>query len=241
MPGSTAQRPDLAALRAAVYRPGATAEDVTALEQALAELREAEPPVLTESAAPPPAGPEEQPEQGGPQAAGPPVRRFQSRRWAALAGVAAAVVGCAGGATLVSLARPAETAASALVVPTSVHISTTAGDAVFRRAQRPSDRAAAELDPALVPGSVRRLLDAGRIQLYAAQDRSGRRCLVGVQTRTVVSCVTPERFRRSGLRILWTSDVVSLDTAGLREMRYRLALAADWRPDGRVVLGALRG
>lgn len=236
MPGTTAAvRPDVRALRAAVYRPGATADDIAALERALAELAERRAPAAEPAA---PAAPEAATDPR-PEAVRPRPGRSRGRRVAALAVAAATAAGCAGGVTLVSLVRPPSE--SAAVVPTAIHIGTTAGDGVFARAQRPSDRPTVELDPALVPGSVRRLLSAGRIQLYAAQDRTGRRCLVGVQTGTVRSCVTPDRFRRSGLRILWTSDVLANDPAGLREARYRLALAADWRPDGRVVLGAIRG
>jgi hypothetical protein len=125
-------------------------------------------------------------------------------------------------------------------VPTAVHISTTAGEDLLQRAQRASDRPGIPLDPALVPGSLRRLLTAGSIALYAAQDVRGRRCLVGVQAGAVASCVAPARFRRSGLRLVWSSDVLSIDAAHLRESHFRLALAADWRPDGPVTLGVVR-
>lgn len=246
MPGTTAERRDLAALRAAVYRPGATPDDVAALERALGQLREGEPPARAPT--PPPstaAG------RGvlAPSAEGGDLRaeegrgrftRFAGPWWVAAAVTVTTVAGCAAGAALVLLARPGGASAAA-VVPTTVHLSTTAGEAVFRRAQRASDRPVTALDPDLVPGSVRRLLGAGRIELYAALDRQGRRCLVGVQGGAVRSCVTPDRFRRSGLRILWASDVRTVDPAGLREVRYRLSLAADWRPDGRVILGAVAG
>jgi hypothetical protein len=54
-----------------------------------------------------------------------------------------------------------------------------------------------------------------------------------------MSCVAPARFRRSGLLLLWSSDVLAVDPAGLRELRFRLALVADWRTDGRVTLGVV--
>jgi hypothetical protein len=120
-----------------------------------------------------------------------------------------------------------------------VHIGTTASDSVFRRPQRTADRPDAPLDPTVVPASTRRLLGAGRIALYAAEDRSGRRCLVGVQGGSVLSCVAADRFPRSGVRLLWSSDVLTVDPAGLRELTSRLTLAAEWRPDGRVLLGAV--
>lgn len=240
MSGTGAGGPDLGLLRAAVYRPGATSADVAALARALdgrpAETDPPSPPVAAAND----AGSAEHAEEGRarPAAVWPPPRQVQGRRWAVLAAVAAAAVGCAAGAALVPLAQPA--GASAAAVPTTVHISTTAGDALLHRPQRAADRPGVALDPTLVPTSLRLLLTAGQIQLYAAQDVRGRRCLVGVQGEAVVSCVGGDRFRRSGVRLLWSSDVRTIDPAGLRELRFRLALAADWRPSGAVTLGVAR-
>src|SRR3954447_11986979 len=235
MRGTLARRPDLVALRAAVYRPGATPADIEALEQALGEPGDEEQAHPVEPAAVPEGA--DSGEAGSESRRRGFRRRPLSRRRAALAAVAAAVVGCAAGAALALLAQPS--GASMATVPTLIHIGTTAGDAVFQRAQRAADRPGIPLDPVLEARSLRRLLIAGRIQLYAARDRSGGRCLVGVQGGAVVSCVAADRFSRSGLRLLWSSDVLTVDAVGLRELRSRLVLVAEWRPDGRVTLGAV--
>jgi hypothetical protein len=238
----TAGRADLVALRAAVYRPGATALDVAAFERAVEELRTEEVPGTTPGAAPGEvpggSGAAVHRLQAAEEAHEPRPRRPSTRRTAALAAIAVTLTGAVAGAAIVLLARPPDTSAS---VPTVVHISTTAGDAVFARPQRAADRPGVRLDPSLVPGSLRRLLTAGRIQVYAAQDLRGRRCLVGLQGGTVTSCVAPDRFRRAGLLLLWSSDVPIVDTVGLQELHYRLTLVASWRPDGAVSLGAVRG
>jgi hypothetical protein len=228
MGGTAAPGADLPALRAAVYRPGATAADIRALEAALAALDRprAEAPAARAAATSGDAHPGELTASG------------RRRRWVAvLAAAGAAAGGCAAGVALALLARPAGSAAA--TVPTVVHIATTATGAVFARPQRAADRPGVPLDPTVVPASTRRLLGAGRIALYAAEDRSGRRCLVGVQGGSALSCVAPDRFSRSGVRLLWSSDVLAVDPAALRELTSRLTLAAEWRPDGRVLLGAV--
>jgi hypothetical protein len=237
MPGDGARHSDVATLRAAVYRPGATSADVAALERALDELQREDAPAFPAGS---PAADAGSASAGAAERAVPSGVRARGaaapRRWSAVvAAVATSIAGCVAGVLLVLLGQQGDGADPP--VPTALQIVTTARDAVFERAQRATDRPVLPLDGALAPGSIRRLLGAGSILLYAARDRRGHRCMIGVVGGSVLACVDDARFRSSGLRLLWSADVLTNDRAALRQLRFRMSLLAEWRPDGRVLLG----
>ena len=228
--GEPAGGPSLAALRAAVYRPGASEVDVAALERALALL----PAPVQE---PLPANAESSPEPTADEDPEPPAAIRPPPRWLRpAAAAAAAIVGTAAGALLVAGAA----GPSRPEVPTVVRITAAATTAVFDRPQRASDRTRAPLDPALEPGSLRSLMTAGRFRVFGARDRSGRVCLMTLQDEALSTCVSPARFRSDGLRLVWATRISIIDPAGLRELHSRLSLVATWAPNGRVTLGAVR-